>query len=168
MSAFLPGANSSSPGSSRTPDLSMAGGTARGRGDTHRILQAGQGDEVIVNRIQVGLLGACEGTLGVGNLGRRCIPHVGPGAYQPVILLRLDHGGAGPVDRQASGNQVAIGLGNLEGDGIRDGLRLGNGRSDLRVGNAKFSYTLAAFKQAPFEFDAAHSQVGVSSWGRLL
>src|SRR5262245_23686789 len=122
MSAPLPGAKSSSPGSSRTPGLAMAGGAARGRGDTDSILQAGQCDEVIVIRIQIGLLGAGKGTLGVGNLRRRCIPDPGPGAYQPVILLRLGHGGTRAVDRQAGGNQVAIRLGNLEGDGIRDGL----------------------------------------------
>src|SRR5262249_18250068 len=44
------------PGPSLGPVFPVAGTTGRGRGDTHRVLKANQGDEVIVNRVEVVLL----------------------------------------------------------------------------------------------------------------
>src|SRR5438105_10657070 len=73
------------------PGLSMAVNTARRRRHTHRILQANQGDQVIVNRIEVVLLRAGQGAFRVSDLGGRRVSYPGAGSHEPVILLRLRH-----------------------------------------------------------------------------
>ena len=73
-----------------------------------------------MNRIKVLLLGAGQRALGVGDFGRGSRTQLGPGPYQPVILLRLGHRWARAVDPQPGGDQVAIGFSDLEGNGVRD------------------------------------------------
>src|SRR5262245_31890384 len=102
--------------------LPMAVRVAWGWSDTHRELKANQGNEVIVNRIEVVLLRTGQRTLGIGYFCGRCVAYPGTGAHEPVILGRLGHRWARAVDPPTCRNQVTIGLGNLEGDGVRDGL----------------------------------------------
>ena len=136
--------------------LLTGGNIVRSRADAHRVFDASQGDQVIVNRIEIALLSPGQGSFGVGDLGRRGIPLLKAGANQPVVFLGLGHSRTRTVDSQPGGNQLAIRFGNLEGDGIGDGFRLGHGGADLGFGNAQFGHTFAALKQAPFQFDKAH------------
>src|SRR4051794_7989344 len=76
------------------PSLWMAARTASEGCNAHRVVQPCQRDEVIVDRIEVGLLRAGQRAFRVGDLGGGCVSYLRTGAHQPVILLRLGHGGA--------------------------------------------------------------------------
>ena len=57
------------------------------RRDPHRILKSNQGNEVIVNRVQVVLLSTGQRALRVRGVGGRCVADLGPGAHQPVCIV---------------------------------------------------------------------------------
>ena len=63
----------------RRPNLWMTARRASVRSDAHRVFQASQCDEVIVNRIEVELLRARQ-VLGIRDLGGRCVSYPGAGA----------------------------------------------------------------------------------------
>src|SRR5262249_3507506 len=83
-----------------------------------------------------------------------------------VRLARKLDGRAGAVDAFARRHELAVSLGDLEGDGVCDRLRLRHGLADARIGHAQLCHTLASLEQLPLQLDEAYRQVEVT--GRVV
>src|SRR5262249_36951280 len=97
------------------------------RRGSHRILQAFDGGEVIVDRVGVVLLCPRQTRLRFGQLSGRRVTLARSGHYQPISLSRLIHGRSRAIDALARENQLAVGLIDLKSDGVRDRIRLSHG-----------------------------------------
>ena len=131
-------------------------------------MQAFDGREIVVDRVGVVLLGPRQARLGFGQLSGRGVALPRPGHHQPVGLARLLHGWTGAIDALACKDQLAVGLVDLESDGVRDRIRLGHGLANARIGDVQFGHPLASLKQAPLQLDEAQGQVGMAARAGLL
>src|SRR5580704_7302548 len=79
----------------------------------HRILEASARDQVVINRVEVLLLGAGKGRLSVGQLGGDGFALLGALLHESERLTCLVHRRASAVNRLAGGHDLTIRLVHL-------------------------------------------------------
>src|SRR4051794_23563643 len=109
----------------RSPGLRLPTGSGSwgnlvewGRRDPHHVFEPGDRRQVVVDRVEVVLLGAGQRGLGVGDLGGGRVALDRPRPDEAVILAGLLHRRAGAVDPQSGRHEPPVILVDLERDRI--------------------------------------------------